>query len=585
MSKQSKEHIEVWDAGLSQIKTQLLNYTPSVFNNTNYTAVIIEPRNHKDLEIICKNVMYYLNESDSDVKWGLKIYHGNKNKEFVNNFTKDWDVQLENLEVDDLSGILYNNMLKTTKFWNTIPTENVLIFQTDTILRRFGIDEFISYNYVGAPWTRYREGKNVGNGGLSFRKKSRMLDITKEFQDDEITMEDIYFCKYLKDEDIAPYDIAKKFSVEDVYYKNPLGLHQPKIDWNILSHLLVINLHKDNFIKIKYRISNSYTKSLKEYVNDGELIEIKRYLLPYENMNILIDDSLEPFSFLAKNQINDINNFLIEKNIKIKYLCTAWPTSEDLEFSNTNIQILRSPFAMAYYWKQWLEEKFDNNIEDINFDYKFNKLFYTLTRNPKDHRCLLLDKLCENNLLSKGEYNFLISSWKNGFNYNFKCFDGIPKNFSDEELRVNSLEGVITPLLSNIDGFVNIVTETFHEHYSGIYFSEKTFYPIFYKRPFLVFSVPNFYKKFVECGFKLYDEIFDYSFDTEIDVSKKCELIIENIKRLEGKDLNKLYKDLYEKIEFNQKRLLDILNNNSYKSIELKEHGELYNLVPKPQLG
>ena len=163
-------------------------------------------------------------------------------------------------------------MLKTTKFWNTIPTENVLIFQTDTILRRFGIDEFISYNYVGAPWIRYREGKNVGNGGLSFRKKSRMLDITKEFQDDEITMEDIYFCKYLKDEDIAPYNVAKKFSVEDVYYENPLGLHQPKIEPKLISSLLITNLHKDNFIKIKYRVSNSYTKSLKEYVNDGELI-------------------------------------------------------------------------------------------------------------------------------------------------------------------------------------------------------------------------------------------------------------------------------------------------------------------------
>ena len=80
-----------------------------------------------------------------------------------------------------------------------------------------------------------------------------------------------------------------------------------------------------------------------------------------------------------------------------------------------------------------------------------------------------------------------------------------------------------------------------------------------------------------EFGFELYDEIFDYSFDTENDVSKKCELIVENIKRLEGKDLNKLYKSLYKKIEFNQKRLLDILNNNSYQSIEMKEHTGLYN--------
>lgn len=239
MPKQTKHQIDIWNEGLQTIKNKFSGYNPSIFNNTNYTAVIIEPRNHTDLETICKNVIYYLNESDSNIKWGLKIYHGNKNKEFVEEFTQNWNnVQLENLKIDDLSGILYNNMLKTTKFWESIPTENVLIFQTDTILRRFGIDAFISYNYVGAPWIRFREGKIVGNGGLSFRKKSRMLDIINEYSDEEITMEDIYFCKYLKDEDIAPYDVAKQFSVEDVYYENPLGLHQPKVETKKLKKLL-----------------------------------------------------------------------------------------------------------------------------------------------------------------------------------------------------------------------------------------------------------------------------------------------------------------------------------------------------------
>lgn len=237
MPVQTKEHIEIWNSSISELKNKFNNYLPKIYK-TNYTAVIIEPRNHKDLEIICKNVMYYLNESDSSVKWGLKIYHGNKNKEFVQEFTKTWDVELENLQINDLSGILYNNMLKSSKFWNSIPTENVLIFQTDTILRRFGIDEFTSYNYIGAPWIRYREGKIVGNGGLSFRKKSRMLEIINQYSDEEITMEDIYFCKYLNDEDIAPYNVAKKFSVEDIYYENPLGLHQPKIEPNKLKKIL-----------------------------------------------------------------------------------------------------------------------------------------------------------------------------------------------------------------------------------------------------------------------------------------------------------------------------------------------------------
>ena len=239
MPKQTQEHIDIWNDGIKKINEKFCNYIPTIHRDTNYTAIIVEPRKHEDLEIICKNVMYYLNESGSDVKWGLKIYHGNKNKEFVENFTQKWkNIQLENLEIDDLSGILYNNLLKTSNFWKSTPTNNILIFQTDTILRRFGIDEFISYNYVGAPWIRYREGKIVGNGGLSFRKKSRMLEIIDKYSDDEITMEDIYFCKYLLDDDIAPFEVAKQFSVEDIYYENPMGLHQPKIEPKKLKKLL-----------------------------------------------------------------------------------------------------------------------------------------------------------------------------------------------------------------------------------------------------------------------------------------------------------------------------------------------------------
>ena len=565
MPKQSEEHIEIWDKYISLYREKLKDYSPKIYK-TDHCAVIVEPREHKDLEIICKNVMYYLNESGSDIKWGLKIYYGNKNKEFVKKFTQTWNnIQLENLEIDDLSGILYNNMLKTTKFWETIPTENVLIFQTDTILRRFGIDEFTSYNYVGAPWIRYREGKIVGNGGLSFRKKSRMLEIIRDFQDDTIDMEDIYFCKYLKNEDIAPYDVAKKFSVEDVYYQNPLGLHQPKVDLDNLDFLLKINLNKE--IKFEYRTA---PKSGIARFSEMELDDFIKFIEPYENNIIIFDDTFEPFSFYhTEEDIDKLNNFLNKNNILIKYLCTGWTPTDTgwgiygaTLFKNTNIQVIHYPFAMAYYWKTWLEEIFQSNIEDINFDYKFNKLFYTLIRNPKYHRCLLLDKLCQNDLLKDGEYSFLIKSWEGGVDYNFKCFSPVSKIIDKDEKRNSSLKEVITPFLSEVDGFVNIVTETFYHQFQPLYFSEKTFYPILYKRPFLVLSTDGFYKKFVDCGFKLYDEVFDYSFDGEENIKTRCNLIIENIKRLRGKDLNELYKILYKKIEFNKKHLLNIIKEN-----------------------
>lgn len=243
MPKQTKEQIQIWDKYISLYSEKLKDYSPKIYENTDYQAVIVEPRHHKDLETVIKNVMYFLNESDSDIKWGLKVYYGTKNENFVKNIVKNWkNVKLESLNVEDLNGILYNNLLKTPNFWKSIESNNILIFQTDSLLLKFGIEKFISYIYIGAPWIRFREWKIVGNGGLSFRKKSRMIEISENYKNDDITMEDIYFCKYLNDNELPDISVAKQFSVEDVEYDNPLGLHQPKINPILLECLLKTGL-------------------------------------------------------------------------------------------------------------------------------------------------------------------------------------------------------------------------------------------------------------------------------------------------------------------------------------------------------
>lgn len=239
MPKQSLHHKKIWNNYITLFKAKLNNYIPKIHLDTNYTAVIVEPRNHADLEVVIQNVMYFLNESDSNIKWGLTIFHGTDNQTFVEDITQKWDnVNLINLNVSNLGDNSYNDLLKTPTFWKKISTENLLIFQTDSLLLRFGIDEFLKWDYVGAPWIRYREGSIVGNGGLSFRKKSKMVEISSHYYDNSIEMEDIFFCKYLNREDVADYDSAKIFSVEDVYYKNPIGVHQPKIEYDKLESIL-----------------------------------------------------------------------------------------------------------------------------------------------------------------------------------------------------------------------------------------------------------------------------------------------------------------------------------------------------------
>lgn len=68
-----------------------------------------------------------------------------------------------------------------------IPVEHFLIFQNDVVARKpDNLDMFINYDYVGAPWS-WCEVENsycwlAGNGGVSLRKKSSMLQFVTEFE-------------------------------------------------------------------------------------------------------------------------------------------------------------------------------------------------------------------------------------------------------------------------------------------------------------------------------------------------------------------------------------------------------------------
>jgi hypothetical protein len=104
-------------------------------------------------------------------------------------------------------------------------------------------DEYLDYDYIGAPWEE-EEGDIVGNGGFSLRSK-RLMELLQ--QDDAIldpneldppdAPEDWYICvmihDYLKARGIrfAPVELAKHFSFEGgserdgITWTNQFGFH------------------------------------------------------------------------------------------------------------------------------------------------------------------------------------------------------------------------------------------------------------------------------------------------------------------------------------------------------------------------
>jgi len=226
--KYNEINIPIWKEHLRNMEKELEWYTPTITSGTTHYAMTLEPRVHEDMYITMKTCMYYLNETNSNIKWGLQIFCGDDNYEYIKEMVKDWgEVIVVNLNIKDLSKIEYNTLFRDVEFWKKVKGDKVFTFQLDSILLRSGIDEFLEYDYIGAPWRKPKEGSYVGNGGLSLRTRDVMLEISLTNEVKEVIWEDIYFVKYLKGRGVADVDDAKRFSMEDIYYPNPLGVHYP----------------------------------------------------------------------------------------------------------------------------------------------------------------------------------------------------------------------------------------------------------------------------------------------------------------------------------------------------------------------
>ena len=125
---------------------------------TLYTAIIVEPRKHKALSFVLKNFTDNLNED-----WNFIIYHGTQNESMVKSIIYTFSesvksrITLVNLKVKNISVAEYSTIFFCPTFYDNIPTETFLIFQTDSIILKENKDkiyDFIKYDYVGAPWPK-----------------------------------------------------------------------------------------------------------------------------------------------------------------------------------------------------------------------------------------------------------------------------------------------------------------------------------------------------------------------------------------------------------------------------------------------
>lgn len=194
---------------------------------------LIEFRQHTFLKAVLHNMCNVYGGGDTCIY----IVHGTANEEFIKNIVKDWtNVKMIRYEHPNVTIDKYNDILTSVEFYNHFATEFVLIFQTDSLIRKEIPEEFFQYKYVGAPWIGYPNdfqndptkvvgNKRVGNGGFSLRHVAKMKEVCAKYVYKNDMNEDVFITNRLSNADIPSVEKAKEFAVEWVYYPDPVGLH------------------------------------------------------------------------------------------------------------------------------------------------------------------------------------------------------------------------------------------------------------------------------------------------------------------------------------------------------------------------
>jgi hypothetical protein len=227
---------------------------PELQLNLTNEVVLIEFRILPHLEFLLHNTINKIGN-----QWSYTIVCGINNYDFMKQLANSIspNIKLIKLEYNNFNIDQYNELLTSTFFWNLFVGSKILIWQEDSCIFGSNINDFLKWDYIGSPWIRNDNQYGVGNGGLSLRTKSKMLEIINKIEPkDTITYynyplktipEDVYFTTNMIKYNIGKLALkneAYKFSNEQYILNEAFGGHNfftYNKNWKDLMYSKVIN--------------------------------------------------------------------------------------------------------------------------------------------------------------------------------------------------------------------------------------------------------------------------------------------------------------------------------------------------------
>ena len=366
--------------GISYMKNLLI---PEITIDNEYEAVLIEFRFFPHIEFLIRTAILKL-----DDKWSHTIICGTLNYHFMVKICSQIskNIKIIKTNYENLSPSKYSKFIASSEFWHLLSGKKILIYQEDAIIFKKNINEFLKWDYIGAPWPENsnNNNNNVGNGGLSLRTKDIMLKIInkvslsktkvnhstleymKNTNSSEIP-EDVYFSKNMEDLNIgqiADRNAGYRFSSESIFNENSFGGHNFWIS-NLNEWRNVI--YKNNIISFKPNYDFSFLEHRGGWRSVIEtLINTHFYsdTSPYDFFDMMENQFLWKNDIICKNKWSGI---LHCTNKTPEYLNMI--NIEYLFLNHNFIESLKNCFLLftlstnvADYMKKRLKEDYNINI-------------------------------------------------------------------------------------------------------------------------------------------------------------------------------------------------------------------------------
>jgi hypothetical protein len=192
-----------------------------------------------------------------------------------------------------------------------------------------------------------------------------------------------------------------------------------------------------------------------------------------------------------------------------------------------------------------------HNIEHTDI----TTLYLCLNNKAHPHRCMLLDHLSKHDLLKHGSV-----TWHEP-ETNFKWNHWNPTRLVLDETYIEFMDSYKTLPKEFSNTLFSLVAESTPD---TLFITEKTWTPILFNKPVLLLGAKDIHKHLESLGIELYNELFDYSFDSCTDMQDRIDGIIANIQRLSHMNLQELRNRIAEKATRNRNRMIEITTSKQF---------------------